>query len=458
MISELILTVFASVSLATKNNSMSASQNTPEKENAFSLVHDVATDGNTVLTGDDLRQYNIKHSQKSGSASGIDDAESYLKSCFGNDCFIVKDEANSDMLENSPESPNEFTTPYMATVRKNKNMSETNYMGCGRIGMFTLLDYLANYNGYNSLYDDYHEIESNRVNLMTYILNKTNAMDFFGQGTFSGPKAIKDSLNDYFLKRGYGNVFTIEGGVNGDKEWKIDFIKENIKNNIPLLVFTPNRFGYYKNHYMTITGYSSYTVDAGNKGVKTKTLLKVNMNWGPNTSPKWFDSDWFDGEFNCSVLAPRLKKIRVDFKPSDLPLVTAYSASEVKNPKMQNGVAYIIKHQRCHNYQNECAVLSAQKKDCGVSWLEFDCGSDFRCVQILASFWRKNDYTFLSSSTIQLQFTASDSLNWSCAYDFKENASVFSSDRSKMTCVTVSLPNGVKRIRLYRSATGIRVE
>src|SRR5574344_1117065 len=126
MISELILTVFASVSLATKNNSMSASHNTPEKENAFSLVHDVATDGNTVLTGDDLRQYNIKHSQKSGSGSGIDDAESYLKSCFGNDCFIVKDEANSDMLENSPESPNEFTTPYMATVdRKSTRLNSS---------------------------------------------------------------------------------------------------------------------------------------------------------------------------------------------------------------------------------------------------------------------------------------------------------------------------------------------
>ena len=333
-------------------------------------------------------------------------------------------------------------------------------LGCGPIAMFSLLDYLAREGGCPWIYDWQQDglVFENQVELMKDIWNCSVVIQEPG-GSETGmlPVWFGNALSLLMEKKGMDGLWTMKAlayieSVTPDME---EYFMSVIDAGYPFIINCGPTARFYRNHYITVTGYEEWNVRTMHD-IKKKVMFRVNENWMME-DPCYYDIDWlgqhaFDDVW---VLLPDgevsgLEEVTVD--AGDMPFGTGYPglATHDAVPVDTSGGTFQMQtiRLRTQNYEDECIVLSPRRENFGSAWIEFCLPVPFYRAELDVSFWRSWEKEGIDEDNYNL------SISWRIApgmplaewRDYSEELDRIPQDRTKPCTIPVAFQLHALRI------------
>lgn len=336
----------------------------------------------------------------------ISDIKQYLNDNFADydwirndkECALTSDVSNNIPIEmQSTDFPgSEIKTAIKLAGVENK----TSYGGCGPIAAMGIMDYFSRYLGYDEIISDPTD-SNNRVFLATEILSHTY-FSILGntEGTLVWPMDYVNCFNTVISNHGLENIIkaneqhTLFGGEQTNY-W--NQIVENIDNGMPVTLFTGFGCGdgEFSQHYTNIYGYETWVGIPDNVNERiTKNFIKARLNW--NQSDEYYcNADIL----NCGQLG---------IVTYDVNYSNTYSfydddfAEEFVNDKgggqyffynkdqqvtLSNGKTLETSRLRASHIEDKYLVLSPNRKDAGISYLDITFPNSVSKFSFTASMW-----------------------------------------------------------------------
>lgn len=111
---------------------------------------------------------------------------------------------------------------------------------------------------------------------------------------------------------------------------------------------------------------------------------------------------------------------------------------KTENHQSENNISYITKRLRCSYIENQYLVLSANRNNAGIAYLEFDFNSDINKISFDMSLWSSSENIFDTNTTIKVQYKNLEG-QWIDSESYL--VSTLSKDRNNMNSYEVDFYN-----------------
>lgn len=370
-------------------------------------------------------------------------------------------------------------------AKSKSNIKDYKNIGCGPLSVVTQLNYLATSAGYTQFYTIPNAYEQ-KVNLYTDVFNtiKTYPKEgligtsleqlgfSFDDGTFTFPNDLLNGINqillDYNINNGIGaeeinpdgtykKLLTVTGDVIpsvASLSTKINKLKSSIDRGMPVIWWTTNDAGDFRNHYMNIFGYEMWTGIDEDGNEFSHLFFKVRMNWGYDDV--YMDSDLLNA-INCGFIFFEETLPKITISPEDYGFPQLYNNFAVSKSLNLDGTPVTINRLRA-GYINEKGIsetgdwhitLSSKKKDAGKAYLEYQFDKSINFIYFDIRLWSSAEGINSANSEVKLEYK--DLLgNWIEAinfFDSNQNMEGFSNIKDKPDKYRYDFPYGTTSFR-----------
>lgn len=278
--------------------------------------------------------------------------------------------------------------------------NQTSYGGCGPIASLGIMDYFARYLGYNEIIDDPTNSDK-RVILASEVLSHTHFSIFGDQNnSLVWPWDYSSCFNTVMANHGLSNIisardqWTLFGGQQTNYR---NQIVENINEGLPVTMFTGMDCGDgdFSQHYTNIYGYETWVGIPNNGGESlTKTFIKARLNWG-RSFEYYCDADIL----NCGQLGIITYDVNYSnsysFYDQDFAEEFVNDAGggqyffyTISEPvSLSNGKILQTTRLRTSYIENEYLVLSPNRQDAGIAYLDITFPNSVSKLSFTASMW-----------------------------------------------------------------------
>lgn len=381
---------------------------------------------------------------------------SYLEKKFTEKCVWNQDLLGSNSVSSTyggnPIETDENNS-LIQLAKKDSTINKYDAVGCGPLSLITQLDFLSRYAGYSQFLTN-PDSNDQRINLYKDIFNTIRTfpkngepaltlelMGFtFDKGTFTFPHDLISGTNqlllDYNITNGIGaEDFNSDGtykkmiNVRGDVlpsfasiNNKLNTLITSIDKGMPVILWTTNDAGQFKNHFMNIFGYEYWVGIDEHGNSKSHLFFKLRMNW--NYRDVYMDSDVLNA-FNCGLILFEEELPRVTMSPSSYHFPQSYNNSVLTKQLNFNGTLITTKRLRT-GYINEDGfagtgkrniTMSPKKKDAGEAFLEYNLYKPINFIYFDIRFWSSLESLNSSNGEAYLEYKDGAG-NWSLAIDF----------------------------------------
>lgn len=336
----------------------------------------------------------------------ISDVKKYLDEHYTDYDWIRDDENCALTSDVSNYIPIEMQSPYFPNSDITKAIiaagveDKTSYGGCGPIAAMGIMDYFARYLGYDEIIEDTTNSDE-RIILASEILSHTY-FSIFGDNdnTLVWPWDYSNTFNEVMSNHGLSEIivatdqWTLFGG---EQENYWNKIVKNIDEGLPVTMFTGMACGdgEFSRHYTNIYGYETWIGLPNNEGGRiTKTFIKARLNWG--------------NDFECYCDADILNCGQLGIITYNVNYANSYSfynydfAEEFVNDNgngqyfryiisepvsLSNGITLQTTRLRTSYIENKYLVLSPNRQDTGISYLELTFPNPVSSLYFKASMW-----------------------------------------------------------------------
>lgn len=366
----------------------------------------------------------------------------------------------------------------MQQAKTDADIPDREFIGCGPIALMSQLRYMAENMGYininkysdNNMSDNVNEPYQSRNRYLIYksVLEEAGDLPCNDDGALTSPLKFltiaRSMINQYELVskvRVYGD--TVMRAESWDK--KVNTVKNAIDNGICVVWWTGDEFGGFKNHYMNIVGYHTWTgVDNGGN-IKEYIVFRVNKNYG-DKSYCFALSDIMKGlTMGFMFFEPTMSNVWL--APNKLEIQKAYNSNEtVKQHIVTHGdlknaqvtMRYLrtgyVDHYDGTNTEvdGHYLSLSCKKAGAGVAYLDFEFPQAVKNLYFNISWWKSADRYASILGEAKLQYLDESGV-WQTKVDFLNNyneLSIVLREPTKMSCY---FEQNVTRLRFYTSFT-----
>lgn len=411
----LLLNIIGSLSAAPANQAITFSElmeHVSESDAQF-------FEANGIDDWDDYSHYlsSLPLSVSSGKGDGetgyvsdsIEDIKSHLERQYPGYDWVRYDDKCALTSDVSGQIPIEMQSDYFpkddiqAAIDLAGVRDKTSYGGCGPIAMMGILDYFARYLGYDEIMEDPTNSEQ-RIALAAEILSRANIIPLFGDNTFLYPTHYNDCFDIMMYNRDMLDVLNANDTFNMHGGWKSVYwnqIVENIDKGLPVTMCTGLMCGEgsFAKHYTNIYGYETWNGISNDGGEKmTKEFVKARLNFGL-PGEYYCDADILD----CAQVGIITYNVDYDFKYS-------FSASDFDDyfendegggqyffdPKsislyVPDGWLLETERLRTSYIENQYLVLSPNRKNAGIAYLDILFTHDLKRLSFDASMWSSKE-------------------------------------------------------------------
>ena len=413
----------------------------------------------------------------------------HLDARFPNYSSWVREELESNWVSSTyganPVEAVEDEDELIIEAKSKSDIKDYNYIGCGPLSVVTQLNFLATNAGYTQFYTDSNANEQ-KVNLYTDIFNTIKTypeegligtsleqLGFsFDSGTFTFPHDLINGVNqillDYNINNGIGaedinqdgsykKMLTVTGDIIpsiASLSTKINKLKSSIDKGMPVIWWTTNDAGDFKNHFMNIFGYEMWTgIDEEEKEF-SHLFFKVRMNWGYDDV--YMDSDLLNAA-NGGFIFFEETLPRITISPKDYGFPQAYNNSALSKSINIDGTPLTINRLRT-GYINETGLaetgewhitMSSKKKDAGEAYLEYQLDKPINFIYFDIRLWSSTEGINSTNSEAKLEYKDLSG-NWIEAIDFfdsTQNMQGFSNIKHKPDKYRYDFPYGTTQFR-----------
>lgn len=265
----------------------------------------------------------------------------------------------------------------------------SNYIGCGPLALYGQMNYLASSPRYTSIAYEPSRYEDILILAKTVFENvSTIPGDSVGvTGTYTLPANFINGAHKVLQKFGLEspeNKINTQIKVHGDEianfsslNTKISNVKKSIDNGMPVIWWTTiTGTGAYKNHYMNIYGYETWTGKNEVGETYEHLVFKLRMNWGKYQT-FYVDSDVFDGPYGGFIFFEEVHK-HVGLVAEDYGYPCAYNNEEIRSTFYKNDIlvhttrlrtGYINHFDSNNVLDDQRLVLSGKRSDYKLAYL-----------------------------------------------------------------------------------------
>jgi len=330
------------------------------------------------------------------------------------------------------------------------------YAGCGPVAMLGILDYFSRSLGYFEIIDD-PTSSAERQQLVTDVLNivKTYQVGFVDEKqTYTFPADYVSAMNNILEKYGLSDKITVSKKNNAanDYDTLLSEIIKSIDKGIPVTLYHLIGASGIANHYMTIYGYQKCGVEDIFGEVEDTYFLLVRPNYGT-------DADFYvDAKF-LSVGLATIIYYNIQPKHSFCIAASEFSTKfinpstgqgqyyfEEKSATIYSSMGFIFgtKRLRCSYIENEYLVLSANRENAGMAYLEFDLYQYIKKLTIDISLWGPKEY--LEDGRIYFEYYDSVTGRWDNHRSLNPN--LLNNTKDALTTYTLLFPKNIDKVKL----------
>ncbi len=286
---------------------------------------------------------------------------------------------------------------------------ESSYGGCGPLAMMGIMDYFARYLGYTSIMNDVTDSQE-RISLAYQILKNTGTIEMANtyssgnKSTITFPGAYASAF-DKLIKDYYNLDKQIVAGRTFDvasKSDKINRVKQSIDEGLPVTVYVSfGGEGIFANHYVNVYSYETFEGTDSNGNVLTQTIFQTRVNWGWDISYGSFfydchmDADLLGKELTSGVIYYTVKDNNQLIRPSDFSKAFVnkdgkgqyFFYDKSADITLANGFHFGTSRLRCGYIDNKYLVLSADRANAGLAYLEMNFDVDIKAMNLDISLW-----------------------------------------------------------------------
>lgn len=298
---------------------------------------------------------------------------------------------------------------------------ESSYGGCGPIAMIGILDYFSRYRNYTSIMNDPTN-SANRTQLAYDVFKATptielpkinSSRDLEIMQTFKSSGGDKNTLT---LPSDYANAFNSlmtekyhlnnqivahsQGWIFTSLDSKIKKIKQSIDSGLPVTVYAGLAGkGSFGNHYVNVYEYQDWQgIDRDGK-VINNVIFNVRVNWGWGQSYNcYMDSTLLDGGMTGVIyytIGDNNQLIRpVDFANdfvNDSGQGQYFFYEKTADITTSDGFSFGTSRLRCGYIENQYLVLSANRSNAGLAFLEMNFDIGIKAMNFDISLWSSRE-------------------------------------------------------------------
>lgn len=372
------------------------------------------------------------------------------------------------------------------SAKAKSNIADYNYVGCGPLALISQLNYLAEYAGYTQFMCN-PESKTQRNNLYVDVFNTIKTYPDNGDiadyikdmgfevesGTFTFPhdfiNGARQILSDYNISNGIGAEDLHRNGtykqlisVSGDTmpslmdfNGKINKLKASIDRGMPVIWWTTNDAGYFRNHYMNIFGYEEWIGKNEDGSSKTNLFFKLRMNQG-KYEDTYMDSEALDA-VNGGFIFFNEELDKTLIKPTDYSFPQRYNNVFDKDALIIGNDYIEIEWLRA-GYINTAGLsgtgdwyltMSSLKASQRMSYLSFHCMRSINFIYFDLSLWSSSEYLSSSTSYIGLEYLDENG-KWNTGISFLDQSQTgrpLSKDKTNRDSFRYDFPYGTTDFR-----------
>ncbi len=327
-----------------------------------------------------------------------------------------------------------FPTSDIDTARQTSGI-ESSYGGCGPLAMIGILDYFSRFRGYTSIIEDptnstdrvllaydvftntetieLPDILSSSNNLLVeeaeligkeYLTEETTRSSSGNKQTFTWPSDYVDAFNtlmgEYNLDEqivAYNHGWGLFVSLND----KINRVKQSINEGLPVTIYCGlGGNGSFGNHYVNVYEYQNWQGLDKNGNVVNNVIFKARLNWGMGqTYEAYMDSTLLSTLFS-GIIYYEVRDDNQVIRPVD------FANDFINESTMQgqyffyekedeittsNGFTFNTKRLRCSYIENQYLVLSANRANAGLAYLEMEFDVAIKAMNLDISLWSGNE-------------------------------------------------------------------
>ena len=307
----------------------------------------------------------------------------------------------------------------------------SSYGGCGPIAMMGILDYFSRYMGYTSIINNPEESLDRRllaydvlkatktmeisnfipINYVESSLkeNKRNSIGNVSQTIAPYSRGNKQTLtfpqdyvsafntlmeNKYHLDKQI-KAYCYNWGSTDDEE-KTEYVKQSIDRGIPATIFCAlGGYGDFANHYVNVYEYQEWTGIDKNGNAISNIVFKTRLNWGKKQSYDAYMDSKFLSEYFSGVIFYTLEDDNQLIRPRDFAYDFVNENEQGQyffyekdaNIVTSDGFTFGTSRLRCGYIENEFLVLSANRNNAGLAYLEMKFNIDIKALNFDISLW-----------------------------------------------------------------------
>ncbi len=314
----------------------------------------------------------------------------------------------------------------------------SSYGGCGPIAMIGILDYFARYQGYSSIMDN-PENSTDRISLAYDVFTTTLTFEVPSVSTMEEPAhqheilehqndalAYQEELlayqqaaalssggskNTLTLPVHYVNAFNelmsnnyhlneqikaTDHGMLASMESKIKKVKDSIDKGLPATIYTGLAGdGPLANHYVNAYEYQEWQGTAKNGNVLKNIVFKVRLNWGRGQEYECYMDAELLGEPITGVIYYTVTDKNHLIRPTDFAKDFVNSNGQgqyffyekTADITTSDGFHFGTNRLRCGYIENQYLVLSANRANAGLAFLEMNFETAIKAMNFDISLW-----------------------------------------------------------------------
>lgn len=311
------------------------------------------------------------------------------------------------------------------------------YLGCGVVAMYSMLNYIALNCGYSQFdnkakqngYSDKGLFLARKIIETTnpYIFVFPNEQAGISSGSFCS--CLLEILDYYFDD--YSLFFELNkyrGGLFSNS-YLTNRLKESVDSGMPATIMTWFPFGNVPYHYMNIGAYQKWQSDAN----QSKDFFNVKYNWDETH----YSSYYFPEElFNDQVTVITISEVSTNYH-----LLTSsygfegqyffYEKSKRVNADFNRFIE--TKRLRTGFIENNYLVMSARRSGAGIAFLQFELTKKINAISFLWGLWghKENITTGSVLCSLKLEYLNGDN-QWVTLSDFLSGTIPISIDKDSL--------------------------
>lgn len=323
-------------------------------------------------------------------------------------------------------------------------------IGCGPLAMIGVFDYfqrvrdyaplMTNYseNGRTSDYQSYLDDEYRRL-ASTVILN-VDVIPFGSNGTATLPGDFVLGANTIIEDHNLSQQISVTSRLYTSQETRVSKIKEHVEAGMPVVWWTGPNDGFFKNHYVNIYGYETWTALDENGAPVIHTMFLLRLNWGrAQNSTIYADEDalkgiggliFFEESYETVTIYPEtFSTLQQQY------FYTNQTASFQTNHPYKSPISFQTNRLRT-GYINSTGItaegdwfltMSAKRQNAGEAYMEFTFPKKIYGINIDLSLWSSLEGISSSNAAVTLEIRVNGV--WTTVHEFLSDSN-FSKTRN----------------------------